>query len=185
MSTPETDLPFYRNAVRRLLEARIAELGPGHRAELAQLRLDLTRLDAPGFGICDQCRAPINFAQLLADPGIRYCGQCGQHYFWEQDEHFRFVLRMGTPFERQPPPEMQVVGKTRWELPALNMTEEDWARHRVDLEAHREFRDLVLHRPTPDGKGRWISVTGRPMFDETSRFIGYRGYARELPGPPR
>jgi PAS domain-containing protein len=184
MKAPLADIPFYRRALRRLIAARLAELPEKNGAEAVQLRLDAVRLKAPHFGVCESCGITIDFARLLADPGIRQCGQCGQHYFWEQDANFRFVLRVGTPQERQPYPANLVLGKTRWELPALNMNEDDWARHRADLEAHREFRNLVILRPTPSGKPRWISVTGRPIFDAEGRFAGYRGYARELAGPP-
>ncbi len=185
MDPPQGDLPFYREALRRLVTARIAELSrPQNEAELALLESDLAHIQAPDFGRCETCAAAIDFARLLADPGIRYCGRCGQHYFWEQDVNYRFVWRVGTAYERQQNPMGSIVGKTRWELPSLNMREEDWARHRADLDARRAFRDLLICRPTPSGAERWISISGRPIFDESGAFKGYRGYARELPGPP-
>ena len=101
-------------------------------------------------------------------------------FYWEQDEQFRFVRRTSTAWEKRAYPETSTLGKTRWELPALNMTAADWARHRADLEAHREFRNLEIERPLPSGETRWISTSGRPVFDTEGRFRGYRGIGRDI-----
>jgi PAS domain S-box-containing protein len=101
-------------------------------------------------------------------------------FYWEQDEHYRFVARVGNAWERRAYPAEQVIGKTRWELQALNLTEADWARHRADLEARREFRNLEVERPLPGGGTRWISTSGRPIFDAEGRFRGYRGVGSDV-----
>src|SRR5207344_224174 len=52
------------------------------------------------------------------------------------------------------------------------------------LVKHRQPRDrhvtLALARPAPDGSKRYVSVSGLPVFDETGRFIGYRGVGRHI-----
>ena len=101
-------------------------------------------------------------------------------YYWEQDAQFRFVRRIGMPREARPDPLAYLLGKTRWELPALNLGAEDWARHRADLDAHREFHDLEIERPLPSGGTRWISVSGRPIVGADGRFCGYRGVGRDI-----
>ncbi len=42
------------------------------------------------------------------------------------------------------------------------------------------FRDFELARPRPDGGKRYWSVSGLPVFDETGRFVGYRGLGRHI-----
>ena len=42
------------------------------------------------------------------------------------------------------------------------------------------FRDFELARPAPDGSKRYVSVSGLPVFDETGRFVGYRGVGRHI-----
>ncbi len=101
-------------------------------------------------------------------------------FYWEQYEQFRFTRRGSLAWEKRAYPESSALGKARWELPALNQTEADWARHRADLEAHREFRDLEIERPLPSGETRWISTSGRPVFDAEGRFRGYRGIGRDI-----
>ena len=72
------------------------------------------------------------------------------------------------------------MGRTRWEIGALNMTEADWAAHREVLAAYQPFRDLELQRRRPDGSMHWISVSGVPVFDAQGALRGYRGVGRDI-----
>jgi PAS domain-containing protein len=82
---------------------------------------------------------------------FRSLTELSSDFYWEQDEQFRFVERNLTEYEKRryaadADPADTVIGKTRWEIPALNLTDADWAKHRADLEAHREFRNLEIER---------------------------------------
>lgn len=101
-------------------------------------------------------------------------------WYWEQDEKFRFVQLTGDLVELTGLSTAEHIGKTRWEMEALNMTNADWARHRSVLEAHQEFRDLVMRRPDQDGQAFWVSISGMPIFDEDGVFRGYRGVGRNI-----
>ena len=72
------------------------------------------------------------------------------------------------------------LGRKRWDQPALNLSEDDWARHRAMLERHEPFRDFEMERPNPAGGSRWISVTGEPLYDEAGNFKGYRGVGSDI-----
>src|SRR5919201_466738 len=67
-----------------------------------------------------------------------------------------------------------------WEQPALNLTAQDWERHRAQLERHEPFRDFEMQRPAPGGGTRWLSISGEPVFDAAGRFRGYRGLCRDI-----
>jgi PAS domain S-box-containing protein len=101
-------------------------------------------------------------------------------FYWEMDEELRFTRRIGTTWEAKLGAEGSILGKRRWEIPAANMTEADWARHRADLEARREYHDLDIERKLPDGTSRWVSTSGRPIFDAEGRFRGYRGIGKDI-----
>jgi len=101
-------------------------------------------------------------------------------FYWEQDERLRFSHRIGMRWENAEAQSEPIIGKTRWELSAANMSPQDWARHRADLEARREFRNLEIERILPSGERRWISTSGRPIFDAEGRFRGYRGIGRDI-----
>jgi PAS domain S-box-containing protein len=72
------------------------------------------------------------------------------------------------------------IGRKRWDQPALNLTDEDWARHRATLERHEPFRDFEMQRPNVGGGTRWISVSGEPVFDASGNFKGYRGVGSDI-----
>ena len=96
--------------------------------------------------------------------------------YWETDAQHRFI-RQDFAVAQPTGPE---IGKTRWEVPYLEPDEEAWRKHRATLDAHLPFRDLELARPTPDGGERYFSISGLPVFDETGRFVGYRGVSHDI-----
>jgi len=101
-------------------------------------------------------------------------------WFWEQDEALRFVGITQDIMEKTGISASDYVGKQRWELTALNMTEADWVAHRTAVEAHLPFHDLELCRLTQDGKPSWVLISGEPIFDAAGTFKGYRGIGKDI-----
>ncbi len=102
-------------------------------------------------------------------------------WYWEQDAAFRFTRIDGprTQALAAASPQ-QMIGKTRWELGGLDLSAEDWARHRAQLERHEPFRDFVIERAASDGAVVWQSISGDPMFDASGAFTGYRGVGKDV-----
>jgi PAS domain S-box-containing protein len=100
--------------------------------------------------------------------------------YWETDTEHRFTRQVFAEGLADAPAPGTEVGKTRWEVPYLEPDDEAWRKHRKILDAHLPFRDFELARPTPNGGKRYVSVSGLPMFDESGRFIGYRGVGRHI-----
>jgi diguanylate cyclase (GGDEF)-like protein/PAS domain S-box-containing protein len=101
-------------------------------------------------------------------------------WYWEQDEQLRFVDMTHEIIGKTGISPSKYVGKQRWELPALNMTEADWAAHRQVVEAHLPFHDLELCRITEDGRPSWVLISGEPIFDGAGKFTGYRGIGKDI-----
>jgi C4-dicarboxylate-specific signal transduction histidine kinase len=99
--------------------------------------------------------------------------------YWETDAQHRFIRLDSERLNDAPPPATEI-GKTRWELPYLELDEEGWRIHRETLDAHLPFRDFELAQPAPNGGQRYVSVSGLPVFDKAGRFNGYRGVARDI-----
>jgi diguanylate cyclase (GGDEF)-like protein/PAS domain S-box-containing protein len=100
-------------------------------------------------------------------------------WYWEQDAEYRFTdVSLGTHSVGVPPQEF--LGKRRWDYPWLNMTEEEWAEHRAQLDRREVFRDLQLRRRDEKGAAVVISVSGKPVFDAQGGFTGYRGVGRNI-----
>ena len=58
--------------------------------------------------------------------------------------------------------------------------EDERAALRATIAARQPFIDFVFHRVTADGKTRQFRVSGQPMFNESCRFLGYRGIGLEI-----
>jgi PAS domain S-box-containing protein len=100
--------------------------------------------------------------------------------YWESDAQHRFVRQAFAPGLADAPAAGSEIGKTRWEVPYLEPDAEAWRKHRETLDAHLPFREFELARPAPDGGKRYVSVSGLPVFDESGRFVGYRGVGRHI-----
>ena len=101
-------------------------------------------------------------------------------WYWEQDADFRFMRFEGRCVGATGQAGGGSLGRTRWELGAMNMTENDWASHRAELQAHQSFYDLELQELDAQGARVWTSISGEPMFDAQGAFSGYRGIGHNI-----
>ncbi len=100
--------------------------------------------------------------------------------YWETDAQHRFIRQEFVEGLAATPAPGSDIGKTPWELPEFEASEEDWRRYRETLDAHLPFRDFELARSTPDGGKRYVSASGTPVVDEEGHFLGYRGVGRDV-----
>jgi PAS domain S-box-containing protein len=101
-------------------------------------------------------------------------------WFWETDEKHRFPYLSDhiRAFGQDPHTRL---GSTRIDLAADVVSEQEkWDAHFALLGRHEPFREFVYKTKTGDDRERVISVSGNPVFDETGRFLGYRGTARDI-----
>ena len=115
-------------------------------------------------------------ARMTSDERLRDLVDLSSDWFWEQDEAYRFTVNSLGSFGNAPVG--GVLGKTRWQLPIL-LSEQDWDRHRADLDARRHF-NLRYPIQTEEGDQRWFEVRGKPFYDEQHLFAGYRGIGRDI-----
>jgi diguanylate cyclase (GGDEF)-like protein/PAS domain S-box-containing protein len=110
---------------------------------------------------------------------FRSLTELSSDWYWEQDEQFRFTHISGGFGETLGEDSRQLIGKCRWDLPGNEVFPGTWDAHRVILEKHEPFRDVV-YRAALAGATRYVSISGRPMFDSDGRFKGYRGVGRDI-----
>ena len=106
---------------------------------------------------------------------FRSLTELASDWYWEQDETGAFTKVSG--------PVLEVLGiqvdalsdtapgeanQTGW-----NETEREALRTRIA--AREPFLDFPFSRQQADGVRQQFRVSGQPMFDQTCRFIGYRG----------
>ncbi len=108
--------------------------------------------------------------------------QSGPGGFWEMDEGLRFssYLDVQTASGRSRPAAQEAIGRTLWDLFSADVENDPyWRAYREDFEARRPIRDL--RASYCDGGGRRYSwrINGKPYYDRTGRFAGYRGVAED------
>jgi PAS domain S-box-containing protein len=100
-------------------------------------------------------------------------------WYWEQDENGNFTKVSGPVLEMlgiQVPAlaadagAAQVTGWNEAEREALQAT----------ISSRQPFLDFVYSRVNADGSRQRFQVSGEPMFNQSCRFIGYRGIGVEL-----
>jgi diguanylate cyclase (GGDEF)-like protein/PAS domain S-box-containing protein len=111
---------------------------------------------------------------------FRKLTELSSDWYWEQDADFRLTFMSKLLAEKTGLDAAAYIGRHRWDQPALNLSEADWAAHRALLERHEPLRDFEMQRLLPDGTTRWLSISGEPVFDAEGRFLGYRGVGRDI-----
>jgi diguanylate cyclase (GGDEF)-like protein/PAS domain S-box-containing protein len=100
-------------------------------------------------------------------------------WYREQDERLRFTYAAavaGTAQQWEP----DLIGKTRFDLATVDLSEAQRAQHQSMLEARLPFRDFIFRRRDIHGKLHYISVCGSPVFDAQGGFKGYRGVSKDV-----
>jgi diguanylate cyclase (GGDEF)-like protein/PAS domain S-box-containing protein len=101
-------------------------------------------------------------------------------WYWEQDENHRFTLIVGAGLAQTGIDPQDYLGTSRWDQGAVPLGDGgSWDAHKALLEAKQPFADFVFRRVDTQGEIRYISSSGRPVFDG-QRFTGYRGIAKDV-----
>ncbi len=119
-------------------------------------------------------------AEALAESEARFRSltEMANDWYWEQDADHRFTMASNgasaVGVDRS-----TLIGRRVWELP-FEVSPQIWSAHRKVLDARRPFRDFLLTRRLANGEIRHFLTSGDPVFDASSRFLGYRGVVREV-----
>ncbi len=104
-------------------------------------------------------------------------------WYWEQDEYGTFTKVSGPVLEMLGIQVESLVGGTHTTVTA-GWDETERANLQATIAARQPFLDFVLNREQPDGSVQKFLVSGEPMFNQASRFVGYRGIGVELSSRP-
>jgi len=110
---------------------------------------------------------------------FRSLTELASDWYWEQDENMKFTKVSGPVLEMlgiqvdaltgEPAP-IQKGGWDEAERKALQAT----------IAARQPFLDFLFHRANADGTQQQYRVSGEPMFNQSCRFLGYRGVGVEM-----
>jgi PAS domain S-box-containing protein len=95
-------------------------------------------------------------------------------WYWEQDAQGNFTQVSGPAIAMlglEPPDAGSAL--TGWNA-------EERSELAANIAARRPFLDFVYSRTTEAGSKQYLQVSGEPMFDQASRFVGYRGIGSDI-----
>ena len=100
-------------------------------------------------------------------------------WYWEQDEDMKFTKVSGPVLEMLGIRVNSLAGENAG-TPVTGWNEAERALLNARIAARQPFLDFVFSRVNADGTQQRFQVSGEPMFNRSSRFIGYRGIGVEL-----
>lgn len=117
---------------------------------------------------------------------FRDFAEVGTDWLWELDDDLRFTYLSNSFEPNFGWPDSKSLGRKKADIYAPIIRDgtaeekENWRRHFEDLDARRPFRNFVQRWITDSGKTIYISNSGKPLFDPSGAFTGYRGVASNI-----
>ncbi|GAB4507982.1 MAG: hypothetical protein Tsb0026_05520 [Sulfuricaulis sp.] len=101
-------------------------------------------------------------------------------WYWEQDEQGDFTKVSGPVLEMLGIRVKALAGDADGVQQVGGWNEAERETLQAMIAARQPFLDFVFSRVNADGSKQRFQVSGEPMFNRSSRFIGYRGIGIEL-----
>jgi PAS domain S-box-containing protein len=117
----------------------------------------------------------------LRESEARFRGltELASDWYWEQDERGTFIKVSGPALEMLGIRVDPLTGNTSVaQVEGWNETEREALQ--TTIAARQPFLDFVFSRVNADGSQQRFQVSGEPMFNQSCRFVGYRGIGVEL-----
>ncbi|MGD9943136.1 MAG: EAL domain-containing protein [Burkholderiaceae bacterium] len=146
---------------------------PEHDAQGAALRLAGIVQDITGMRAMQQ--------QLAASEAkFRDLTHLSSDWIWETDAQHRLSYLSESVDSVLGPWRRMLLGRRRWEVPEADFLRPDWDSHRAVCEAHKPFESFEFSQIDSQGNVFHLSLNGRPVFDDSGNFVGYRGTGRNI-----
>jgi hypothetical protein len=117
---------------------------------------------------------------------FRDFSEAASDWVWEMDSDLRFSFLSPSLDRHIGQPRELSLGRSRADAYAdiigSGTSEEitSWQRHLEDLLSRRPFRNFEQRWVTPDGETRYFLNSGKPVFDASGNFAGYRGVGSNI-----
>ncbi|WP_158275525.1 PAS-domain containing protein [Maritimibacter sp. 55A14] len=152
---------------------------------LVGIRVDVTALKRQQTEL-EETNADLRMALTARDAAQKRffdIAEISTDWIWEQDRHLRFTY-VSESFEKcTGRAGTSILGHTREEVFAdvPDVWESaDWDWLRAMLAAYEPFENFVYRAGGTAEEGRWVRISGAPVFDEKGEFNGYRGVGGDV-----
>ena len=110
----------------------------------------------------------------LSEARFKSFTELSSDWYWEQDAEGNFTSMHG------PVHDMLGIATTSEASTTGTWNATERAQLDANIASRQPFLDFVYSRTNPDGSTQYLQVSGEPMFDSTSRYIGYRGIGMDI-----
>jgi diguanylate cyclase (GGDEF)-like protein/PAS domain S-box-containing protein len=129
-------------------------------------------------------RRDIRATQALrtSEERFRHLTSLSADWFWETDKTHRVSWLSGGPAVAELFGQQMAHGRKLWEVPGVHVEPRALVDHferLEELDAQLPFFDFVISR-SDAGERRVHRITGKPRYDATGRFLGYRGVGQDI-----
>jgi PAS domain S-box-containing protein len=109
---------------------------------------------------------------------FRDYAETASDWLWETDPDYKFTLLTQNAFGSDP---AHRIGTACWDR-ALDVETgpAKWRRVRATRDAHESFRDFVYCTVDGSGAPMHVKASGKPVFDSSGKFRGYRGAGTDV-----
>jgi PAS domain S-box-containing protein len=111
---------------------------------------------------------------------FRDYAETASDWLWETGPDHR-VTRISEHFNSVGVRPSSRIEMARWDFATDAESEpEKWRLHRAMLDAHQPFRDFVYPIASGSGSPVYIQTSGKPFYDASGNFLGYRGTGTDI-----
>jgi PAS domain S-box-containing protein len=110
---------------------------------------------------------------------LRDIAEAGSDWMWEMDADLRFTYISHTAKTHGALDLDTIIGRHRIDFFAEE-DDEIRSQHMDDLKSRLPFRDFCYKMKNKEGGTTHIRISGKPAFDESGAFIGYRGIGTNI-----
>jgi PAS domain S-box-containing protein len=111
---------------------------------------------------------------------FRDYAETASDWFWETGPDHR-VNRISEHVNAAGIAPSRLPGIGRWDIATdVESEPEKWRLHRETLDAHLPFRDFVYSAASETGSPVYVRSSGKPLFDASGNFLGYRGTGTDI-----
>jgi PAS domain S-box-containing protein len=109
---------------------------------------------------------------------FRDYAETASDWFWEIGPDHKFTLLTDNAFGSR---SADRIGASCWDHALDLETEpEKWRLVWAALDSHESFRDFVYCTVDGSGASMYVKVSGKPVFDNSGKFLGYRGTGTDV-----